>query len=916
LVSNPTNYIAKYPGKQIDGVYQGNLSNGGENLSLIHAAGAPIAQFAYGDKSPWPTTPDGSGFSLVLAIQDPDVDYSNPSSWRASAAVAGSPGADDPPVNIPQVIVNEVLTHTDPPQLDAIELHNATEADADISGWFLTDDPRVPRKFQIPAGTVVAPRGYKVFTETDFNPTPGVAPSFSIDSHGESVFLFSASGTNLTGYSQGFVFGAAQNGVSFGRYTNSVGDIFYPAQKQLTLGVENSGPKIGPVVINEIQYHPPLGQDEFIEFKNISGAPVKLFDPETPDNTWKISGINFTLPANLELPANGLMLVSGIEPSIFRQKYLVPTNVLVVGPFQGSLQDNGELIELQRADKPDLQTDGSYYVPFITVDSVRYNNNSPWPIAAAGGGASLEKRSPELFGNDPGSWRASPGEPSPGLDNNGNRRPRVNAGADLNVVSAAFPVITNFTGIVSDDGLPSPASLQYSWSVVSGPGNVQINNSNQANATFAFPGVGTYTLRITVSDGELEGSDTLDVVISRPLTQATFIAKGSTWKYLDDGSNQGTLWYAPAFVDASWKSGAAQLGYGDGDETTVIGYGPNSGSKFITTYFRKNFTINGARNVSQLTLNLLRDDGAVIYLNGKEVHRENMPSGAISSSTAASSAIGGGDESAYFTTALDPADLVEGDNVIAVEIHQSSGGSTDLSFDLELTGLANFSNQPPIANAGADLAITLPGTAELNGIAGDDGLPNPPGVFSSTWTILSGPGNVTFANGSDLKTTASFSQAGEYVLRFIVTDGEFTTSDDVNISVTGGDPYFQWKQSNFASAELNDPNISGDDADPDGDFFSNQQEFIAGTNPRDASSYLHVQTVTPEGSDFVITFEAVGDKSYSIQARDSADSGDWERVIDLSPQGTTRSLDVLDPVMANKSRRFYRIVTPLVPQPN
>jgi hypothetical protein len=315
-------------------------------------------------------------------------------------------------------------------------------------------------------------------------------------------------------------------------------------------------------------------------------------------------------------------------------------------------------------------------------------------------------------------------------------------------------------------------------------------------------------------------------------------------------------------------------------------------------------------------LNLLRDDGAVIYLNGKEVHRENMPSGAISSSTTASSAIGGGDESAYFTTALDPADLVEGNNVIAVEIHQSSGGSTDLSFDLELTGLANFFNQPPTANAGPDLAITLPEIAELNGTGGDDGLPNPPGVFSSTWTILSGPGNVLFANGSDLKTTASFSQAGDYVLRLSVTDGEFTTSDDVNISVTGGDPYLQWKQSNFTSAELDDPTLSGDDADPDGDFFSNQQEFIAGTNPRDASSYLHVETVTPEGADFVITFEAVGDKSYSIQARDSADSGDWERVIDLSPQGTTRSLDVLDPVMENKSRRFYRIVTPLISQPN
>ncbi|MEK6323685.1 MAG: fibronectin type III domain-containing protein [Acidobacteriota bacterium] len=166
----------------------------------------------------------------------------------------------------------------------------------------------------------------------------------------------------------------------------------------------------------------------------------------------------------------------------------------------------------------------------------------------------------------------------------------------------------------------------------------------------------------------------------------TIVAAGSTWKYLDNGSNQVTAWRAPSFDSSSWASGPAQLGYGDGGEATLLSYGPDANSKFITTYFRHSFNVADASIFTSLTLRVLRDDGAVVYLNGTEVWRTNMPSGTVTHTTLASLAIGGSDESTFFQTTISPSLLVSGMNVLAVEIHQANVTSTDISFDLQLTG--------------------------------------------------------------------------------------------------------------------------------------------------------------------------------------------------------------------------------------
>ncbi len=162
----------------------------------------------------------------------------------------------------------------------------------------------------------------------------------------------------------------------------------------------------------------------------------------------------------------------------------------------------------------------------------------------------------------------------------------------------------------------------------------------------------------------------------------TLVPTGSAWKYLDNGSNQGTAWRSTAFNDSGWASGPAELGYGDGGEATVVSYGPNASAKYVTTYFRHAFNVANPAAYSSLTLRLLRDDGAVVYLNGTEIYRSNMPGGAVAYTTLASSAI---DDNTFYSATVGIGLLAAGANVLAVEIHQANRTSSDISFNLELT---------------------------------------------------------------------------------------------------------------------------------------------------------------------------------------------------------------------------------------
>ena len=920
LVSDPTAFTARYPGVPISGVYTGQLGNSGERVTVAHAVGTPIFSVSYSDSPPWPISADGQGFSLVPVNANLNPDPVNPASWRASSRVEGSPGADDTPVNIQPVWINEVLTRTDPPDLDQVELFNPGPAGADISHWFLSDSLGEPRKFRIPAGTILPPGGYRLFTEQQFNSNPAEDGSFRLDALGEEIYLHSADPAGgLTGFSDGFAFGAAANGVTFGRYLTSVGQIHYPAQRARTLGAENAGPLIGPVVINEIEYHPSPLSEEFIELKNTSPNAVKLFDPEHPTNTWRIHGVDFQFPAGSEIPPSGLAVLVANDPDVFRSRFAVPAGVPVFGPFTGALQDNGEALRLERPDAPDLDGNGEPIVPFIVVDAVRFNDKAPWPPDAAGLGSSLERVDANAYGDDPVNWRASLASPSPGFENDANRVPRIHAGADRSLQATSFPTLTNLTGTASDDGQPNPpGALNFTWSQVSGPGPVTFLSPGQLASSASFPGYGTYILRLTADDGELQASDEIAVMIERTPSEVTLIPAGAIWKYLDDGSNQGALWRTPDFDDRSWASGAAELGYGDSSEgrpeKTVIGFGPSSSNKHITYYFRHTFNIASAAAVKQLTVALLRDDGAVVYLNGIEVFRSNLPLGDIGSTTLANNAVGSGDEAVYYESSVNPSALRDGENVVAVEIHQVNVTSTDLSFDLVLSGLAVPENQPPVVNAGADFSLALTSEAALQGSALDDGLPAPPGQLTIAWSMISGPGEVRFANPASAVTTARFTVPGTHTLRLAATDGALSAEDDVVVTVTG-ESFDDWKISYFSPAELADPAICGEAADPDQDGHSNREEFGAGTDPTDSQSVLKASLADwsgPTNVSVTLSFQAMPNKSYTVQFRDDV-RAPWIKLADVEPQPAVATVDVKDLEPSEFGPRFYRIVTPRQP---
>ena len=451
-VKNTNQFRVRYTNTAIRviGTFSGNLSNGGETVRLENAQSGVIAAIPYSDKGDWPGRADGDGSSLELV--DPAGGYADPFNWRSSSEYGGSPGAAGlGPDN--RVVINEVLTHTDPPLSDAIELHNPTAGAIAIGNWYLSDAKSNYRKYRIPAGTVLPAGGYIVFNETNhFNTSGGSNTNdFSLDgAHGEDVYLVQTDArTNLVRFVDHEEFGAAANGESFGRWPSGSGRL-YPMQSR-TFGAANSGPRTGPVILGEIMYQPPSGSNhlEFIEIANPGSNSESLA-------RWQLAGgVTFTF-TNGTLPAGGALVVLSFNPGAasnsarlaeFEAAYGVTGSVAYAGPFSGTLADAGERLRLLRPDSP--PTNEPAFYPLLTEDEVAYSNDLPWAPEAAGGGASLERLLPAAWGDSYTSW-AGLLPPSPG--------------------TLAAPQATFALTVVSPRGNPSPAAgehLLYGGSPVS-----------------------------------------------------------------------------------------------------------------------------------------------------------------------------------------------------------------------------------------------------------------------------------------------------------------------------------------------------------------------------------------------------------------------------------------------------------------
>ena len=176
--------------------------------------------------------------------------------------------------------------------------------------------------------------------------------------------------------------------------------------------------------------------------------------------------------------------------------------------------------------------------------------------------------------------------------------------------------------------------------------------------------------------------------------------RASAWKYLDDGTDQGTAWKEKDFNDGEWKSGVAPLGYPASEDhgtfgniATIIGYGSDSGNKHATSYFRTTFEVEDLSEISTsgvITAGI--DDGAIIYLNGNEIARFNLPEDQEIKFDDYVQDFGLNDadennDKTFNVTEEQMSYIVEGTNVLAVEVHQDRPSSSDVFFDMEFKSI-------------------------------------------------------------------------------------------------------------------------------------------------------------------------------------------------------------------------------------
>jgi len=324
------------------------------------------------------------------------------------------------------IVINEILAHSHDVAPDWIELYNVSSLPVDISGWQLSDDKNELDKHVIADGTVVGPFGYIVFYEhLHFgNPFhPGTRTPFALSENGEALYLTPPEDSLFGDCPMVQEFGASTTGNSFGRYMKSDRTCVFVTQSRPTPGLANADPLVGPLVINEIMYHPAVdGDAEYVELLNISPGFVTLFDYVAME-PWRFadeSGIDFWFPSDVPVtlwPFERIVLARSADAV----RSGVPATVRIFEWGSGKLSNRGEEIRLLKPG--DVDEAGTRY--WIEVDRVEYSDGSrgedfpdyvdPWPAEADGLGPSLNRIFPSRYGDDPNNWHAT--IPTPGSAN-------------------------------------------------------------------------------------------------------------------------------------------------------------------------------------------------------------------------------------------------------------------------------------------------------------------------------------------------------------------------------------------------------------------------------------------------------------------------------------------------------------------
>ncbi len=242
------------------------------------------------------------------------------------------------------------------------------------------------------------------------------------------------------------------------------------------------------------------------------------------------------------------------------------------------------------------------------------------------------------------------------------------------------------------------------------------------DATVPFSAVWTNVTggshRLTATGRDDSGNSYVATPVNFGVGQV-IVHSNAVWKYLDNGSDQGTAWRALGFNDSTWASGPAELGYGDSDEATVVS-GGTAGAFFATTYFRRAFVVTNIHSFASLSVLIAYDDAGVVFLNGKEVFRAGDLPSVVNYDTFAS---GAAVEETIVTGTISATNLVEGTNIIAVEIHQQAANSSDISFYLQLVGapviIHNVSPMVALTNPANDQNFIAPVSITIEAAASD-----------------------------------------------------------------------------------------------------------------------------------------------------------------------------------------------------
>lgn len=464
-----------------------------------------------------------------------------------------------------------------------------------------------------------------------------------------------------------------------------------------------------------------------------------------------------------------------------------------------------------------------------------------------------------------------------------NNAPTADAGPDQTL---ALPNTATLHGTASDDGQPAGSTLTTTWSKVSGPGTVTFGDAAALNTTASFSESGSYVLLLTASDGVLSKTDDVTITV-QPQNQPPTVSAGPdqmialphtatlNGTVTDDGLPAGNT------VTTEWSkvSGPGTVTFEDATLTDTNATFSESGP-----YVLRLTASDGDLSAKSDVRITVQPENHAPTVSAGQSQTVSLPDGTAQLNGSAT------DDGLPFGSSLTvswgmqigpAAPIFDNPNSATTTVHFTVAGTYALRLtatDGELTSSADVNitvtppNQAPSVNAGSDQSIALPNVANLSGTVNDDGLPLG-GSVSTLWSVVSGPGTVTFANPSVTVTTASFSAAGTYVLRLTASDSQLASSGDVTITVNLANqaPLVNaGPDQSISSCTANLQGTASDDGQPVGSSLTISWTKVSGPG--------NVTFTNPAGLSTSASFSAAGNYVLRLTASDS----DYETSDDLT----------------------------------